>query len=69
MPFVYPHPEERALEHFQAKWIPVRRPKMRPHKEKRAKPNSIKTGFALAHVSKDGWFETGGFVALLTMRG
>jgi hypothetical protein len=28
-------------------WTPVRRPKMRPHKEKRAKPDSIKTGFAL----------------------
>jgi hypothetical protein len=38
-----------ALEHFQAKWISVRRPKMRPHKEKRAKPDSIKTGFALTY--------------------
>jgi ribosomal protein L11 methylase PrmA len=40
------------LEHFQAKWIPVRRPKMRPHKEKRAKSNSIKTGFALAQEKR-----------------
>jgi len=29
-------------------WIPVRRQKMRPNKEKRAKPHSIKTGFALS---------------------
>jgi putative nucleotidyltransferase with HDIG domain len=45
--------EPAPLEHSQAKWIPVRRPKMRPHKEKRAKPDSIKTGFALAFVDID----------------
>jgi hypothetical protein len=33
-------------EHFQEKWIPVRRQKMRPRKENESEADSIKTGFA-----------------------